>query len=193
MGQSPHIDATPAFHLKGKVGRRQPGQADAVDFDAAGFPLHFDAGAGQLVEPLPVHLYRAVHRRHLVDDADERLQRRFDVVPRNAVGATHGGDFALGIVGCGGLAQLYIHPVALGSPHHIVHQPGRLPEADRQNAAGQRVHRSPVAHLFALAGDALHPAEGFHRSYANGLVEVDEAVDRRFAAVSRFRQNRWLP
>jgi hypothetical protein len=34
-----------------------------------------------------------------------------------------------------------------------------------------------VSNLFSLAGNAFDLAQRIHRSYANGLVQIEEAVD----------------
>src|SRR5207302_9446996 len=60
------------------LGRLHPGpergQPRLVDVDLARGALDLLAGAGQFVEPLAVDLARRIHRRRLLDEADEAAQ-----------------------------------------------------------------------------------------------------------------------
>ena len=198
MGQGAHIGAAPALYFQYQLGWSEFNHLDVVDLHRAGLALHLYAGAGQFIEPLPIYLDGAVHRRRLLHQADPGPQALQNISLGQALAVAGLHHFALCVIGGGGDAQGHFHPVPLQAACDVVHQPGSLAEAHRKHAPGQRVHGAAVTDLLALSGDALDPAQGIHGGDARGLEQVDEAVDHRrpdvglgFAHASRCPR-RWV-
>ena len=121
--------------------------ADRVDRHAARLALDLDAGARVFVERLAVALERRVHRRHLLDRADES---RAGALQRCAVDGDvgHGPDhLAFAVAGRRRHAELQGREVALVGVEARLRELGRRAEAQRQQAARQRVERAGVAGL----------------------------------------------
>ena len=68
---------------------------------ATGFPIHLYSGARQLVKALPIHLYGAVHRWNLLDDADKSFQGRLNLGLSDSVETAGGRYLAFCVVGAG--------------------------------------------------------------------------------------------
>ena len=83
---------------------------------------------------------------------------------------------ALGVVGVGLDAPLDRETVGLHAVLHDRHGLGRLAEGDRQHAGGERVERAGVARLLGVE-QVLEPPDRLRRGDADGLVEIDPAVD----------------
>ena len=179
VGQGAHIHPPPALHFQSQQRQGKIRQLDVENVHRAGFPLHLNAGPGQFIEPLPLHLDRAIHRRGLFNGPDKGGQSRLHNVGRQPGRIAGFGYRALGVISGTDRAQAHYHPVAFHPVHHIVHQAGGLAETDRQHALGQGIHRPAVADFLPGAGQALNPPQGVHGSHSHRLVKVHKAVEGR--------------
>jgi len=135
----------------------------------------FDAGSRQAIEALAVVLERRVHRRHLQGFAEEcRCALAHGCLIERRHGCRlHG--VALTISRRRAAAKGDAKQIGLVGIEQESARLGGLTEADRQEAAGERVEASRVACLARLIGapDAL---QGRIRAQAFRLVEQDDPV-----------------
>ena len=85
-----------------------------MDFHRPRRSFYLDTGASQLVQSLSLMLDRAVHRRNLLDAAQEGLQGTVDHFPGDAAGVSGCDHFAFGIKGSGGDPEPDCHDVSFG-------------------------------------------------------------------------------
>ena len=87
-----------------------------------------------------------VHRRHLLDGAEELGQSPNHLLPRDLDLRRPVGDPSLSVVGIGSHAQDDLSAVGLGRVHQVLDDPRRLSQADDQHPRGHGVQRPGVAH-----------------------------------------------
>jgi hypothetical protein len=120
-------------------------------------------------------LERGVHGRHLQNLSGKAGQQGFDVSQFHLY-RTHFQDVAFGIARGRGYAEACFGHVGLVRIEQILRKLGRLTQAQRQHAAGERIETPGMA---ALAG-VEQPAHFLQRGigcHAQRLVKNKHAVD----------------
>jgi hypothetical protein len=106
----------------------------------------------------------------------QRAQGRIQPVDRIGLDRPLAQHLALGIVGVGDLAQPGHGVVGLGRAQQAAGDLGRLAEAQRQQAGGQRVERAGVAALLR-AEQMPGPLQRLVGAHPARLVQQQDAVD----------------
>src|SRR5439155_1450420 len=146
-GEHAHIGALAADDAKRSPRRGDLVNDDRTDDDLPRLAVDLDSLARQLVEPPPRVVDRRVHRRDLLDQADERAARLLEQVPRQP-GARGGatGRVAMAAASDPRRDPLHVH-VALAPEAHL-HLAERLAQETRD---ADRRHRARLIHeLFRL-------------------------------------------
>src|SRR6266850_1063623 len=144
-GQDSDVRSLAADHPQGDARPVELLDRDRADEDLAGRALHLDAGARQLVEASPLVVDRRVHRRHLVDAADQPPAGVVETIARDLVHRRFGEDSTAHVVGVRRQPEADGREVFLLVVDEVRRQLGRLTHEHRQDPGGVRVERAGVA------------------------------------------------
>ena len=195
-GQRPHVGPLRAADAQAtRLGRRRTQQRRARGSTTRrGVALDRFAGARVVVERPAVTLERRVHGRHLRDRAAKAARARPRPPPRRAPPAS---------------ARAVTLPsaswVSVSTPKRTVdlvllvgvqqerRELGRLAQADRQHARGQRIERAAVPDLACTPRRAPHPAHDVERRRARAACRRPGRVVNRRHGRRRHRPSRRSP
>src|SRR5690606_18772366 len=177
LGKHPDVGSLAAGHADAQTLAVEAERLDPVYPDAPRWPLEDLPGARILVERLAVALERRMHRRYLVDLADEPLD---DLHAARHVDAGDtvtpvGTDLALGVAGRGREPEPDLGQVGLVGVEQAGGKLGRLAEEQGQQARSKRVERAAMAGAGA-AERAPRPHQGGVRRQADRLVEQQHPI-----------------
>ena len=150
LGEDPHVGSLRAAGLELERAGIEPDELQLVELDGTRCALDREPGARQAVERRPALLERRVHRRHLRARTEKPLEHRLDARAGQRRHGRLGHHLTLGIPGRRAPTQSNGEAVALGTSDDVAGDLGRLPEADRQHAGGERVEAAGVAGLLSL-------------------------------------------
>jgi hypothetical protein len=185
LRQGAYVRPLGAGDADGEVVAAAPERGDVADRDGARRALDFLAGAGVVVKPPAGDAQRRMHRRHLLAGAEEGGEHRLDLARRRGDRAgPH--DRGLRVGGCGFLSEPERRLVGLGRIEQETREFRRLAEDDRQQSGGEGVERAGVARL-GRGEQPLRHRERARRGDAGGLVEEQDAVERRAPSCARHR------
>ena len=174
-GQAADIGARAAGHTQPQPLRLLLEHLDGVHLHLALRRFNDVTAAGLHIQRLPALLQRRIDRGALADAAGQRRQRRLQGLGTDRRHRALQQHLAFGIVGVGGLAQHDLGVVGLGRAEQQAGNLGRLAEAQRQQAGGQRVETAGMAALFGTEQATSH-LQGGVGTHAGRLVEQQDAI-----------------
>ncbi len=147
-----------------------------------GMHLHLALGrlddvttAGLHIQWLTALLQRRIDRGALKDAAGQRRQCGLQGLGADRRDRALQQHLAFGIIGIGGLSELDLGVIGLGRAQQKAGDLGRLAEAQRQQAGGQRVEAAGMATLLGTEQAAGH-LQGGVGAHAGRLVEQQDAI-----------------
>ena len=135
------------MHPEGHLRQAEIEQLHLENRHRAGFTLHFNTLACQLVEALTLVFQGRVHRRDLLDITDKPFHRLAHIFFCDARYRSLFKQFAFGIARGGSLPQLAGDPVVLVGIQQETRYLGCLAKTDRQQSGGQRIKTARMACL----------------------------------------------
>src|SRR3989441_2473422 len=147
---------------------------DRTDDHLAGRSLHLETGPGQLVEPPPFVMNRRVHRRHLLDPADERATGLREGRGREISDRGLRQHAAAHVVGVRRQSEADRREVLLVLVDEIGRELRRLPDEDRQHAGRVGIERARVPDT-TDAQTATNNRDDIERGRAAPLVDDEDA------------------
>src|SRR5690606_40072732 len=139
--------------------------------------------AGELVGALAPDQDGAIGGRTLADRPGEVMKRGKDVLARRTV-IGGGFDLAFDIVRIAGLAPADGKAIFLHVIDDVADGFRCLAKCDGKNARCKRIQRSGMPNLFRV-GDALDARNDMGGGHSGSLVNIQPAVNRRSASLSR--------
>ncbi len=175
-GQAADIGAGAAGHVQAQALAVVGEHVDGVDLDLALRRLDCLAAARLGIQRLAALLQRRIDRRALANASAQRRQRRLQgrrIDRRHRPGTQHR---AVGVVAVGAHPEYDLGFIGLSRAQQQPGQLGRLAEAQRQQAGGQRIQATGMA---ALLGTEQPPRRLQRRvgTHAGRLVEQHDAVE----------------
>ena len=174
----PHIEPLGAVDAKADDGGSDFQELIFVDADLAGGAVDRFAFPGQFIEGNAVFFDRRDHGRNLVEFPGELGKGRFDG------GAVQGGnrlgfqDFAGGVLGVSGFAELQGALVLLVLGHEEVLDAGGLADDEHEESGGDGVEGATVAD-FALVKAAANKIDDVMGGFSGWFVDQQETVQLR--------------
>ena len=142
--ERPQVGSLRAPDEDSGVGRLEERQPGLVDVHRARNAFHFLARAGQLVQPFPFHLACGIHRRGLLDQADEGAERLADAIFAQCVDRPRFQDATCRVLRVGDLAEADGRFVLLFTLGDESRHLGGGTDADGQHAGRGGIQRSGV-------------------------------------------------
>lgn len=174
-GQAADVGAGATGHAQPQSFRLLLEYVDGVHLHLAFGRLDDITAAGLHIQRFTALLQRRIDRGTLADVAGQRRQRRLQGFGADCRHRALQQHLAFGIVGIGGLAEHDLGIVGLGRPQQQASDLGRLAEAQRQQAGGERVEAAGVAALLGTEQAARH-LQGGVGAHAGRLVEQQDAI-----------------
>ena len=134
-GGTLHVDVHIEDPLPGAVGQHV--QAGHLHLSRLQFHLH--PAPCQVVGAFAIHLDRGDRRRHLLDPAAQRGERRFQVARGDPGCVGHRGHLTVGVIGGGSLTETYGGQVAFVVQGEMPQQPGGPVHTEDQHPGGHGV------------------------------------------------------
>jgi len=174
LAEHAHIGAAGADDLEVQLRGSVLEQLQPLEVHLAWRALHRDPAAREPIERLTVALERRIHRRDLLLAAQKALQYAGDPGLIEWRHRTALDDLTLCVARRGTLPEPQAEAIRLAPVQQLPRQPCRLPEADRQHAARQRIQAPAMPGLDATGQPAYDLQRGV-RGQADGLVEQQHA------------------